>query len=96
VANLPPVLLIRGKYATSVVDTDGKFAASVVDNGGKLSKVGVQMFFKSANLKSANSWAQFANKIHKFLRYASSKISNLQISFERTAHCKSANFNFPT
>jgi hypothetical protein len=62
VANLPPVLLIRGNYATSVVDTGGKFAASMVDNSGKFSKVGVQMFFKSANLKSANSWAQFAIK----------------------------------
>jgi hypothetical protein len=62
VANLPLVMLIRGKYATCVADTDGKFAASMVDNGGKFSKVGVQMFFKSANLKSANSWAQFAIK----------------------------------
>jgi hypothetical protein len=34
-ANLPPVLLIRWQFATSVVDTGGKFAVGIVDTGGK-------------------------------------------------------------
>jgi hypothetical protein len=96
VANLPPVLLIRGN-ATSVVDTGGKFAASMVDNGGKFSKVGVQIVFQIRKSQIRKFLGSIRNqKIHKFLRYVSSKISNLQISFDRTAHCKSANLNFPT
>ncbi len=79
VANLSPVLLIPGQYATSVVDTGGKFAASMVDNGGKFAKVGVQMVF--FNLQISNPQILGLNsqsKIRKFLRYMSFKISKPQ------------------
>ncbi len=67
----------RGQYATGVTDTGGKFAASMVDKGGKFANVGVQMFFfKSANLKSANFWAQFAIKNSQISEFKNFKSAN--------------------
>ncbi len=79
-----------GKFTTAVDDTGGNMlpvSTTPVANlppvwlttVANLQRWACKCFFKSANLKSANSWAQFAIKIRKFLKYVSSKISNPQI-----------------
>jgi hypothetical protein len=67
-ANLPPMSLIPVAnchwchWYRQQIWHRRKFSASIIDTGGKFTKMGTNVFFKSTNCKSANSWAQFAIK----------------------------------
>jgi hypothetical protein len=58
----------------------------MVDNGGKYAKVGMQMHIKFRKSQIHKFGLNSHSKIRKFLGYISSKISNPQISFAKTAN----------
>jgi hypothetical protein len=72
-----------GKFDTSgKFDTGSNFAAGIIDSGGKFTKMGTNVFFNSQIANPQTLGLNLQSQIRKFLRYASSQISNLHIYFD--------------
>jgi hypothetical protein len=87
-------LIYQWQIATGVIDTGGKFdtsgkfdtgsnfAASIFDSVGKFTKMGTNVFLNSQIANPQTLGLNLQSQIRKFLRYASSQISNLHIYFD--------------